>query len=489
MKKRPNVLWLTTDQQRWDTIHALGNPYIDTPNLDKLCRQGVAFTRNYCQNPICTPSRASFLSGRYPSAVNANWNGAENLPEHCTLLPKRLQNAGYDCGLMGKLHITSAWDNREDRMDDGYDYFALNLGSGHHLKYDDNPYKAWLTEKGVDWQDIFTSDEKHDYHWYREDAPVDLRQTAWLAEQAVAFIKARAHANQPWLLSVNCYDPHPPYDAPKELVDKYMARDLPDPIFSEEDIALDKRLGNFFFQSSAKPVSDQIRRNKASYYAMVEIVDRHYGRIIDALDEMGLREDTLIVFHSDHGEMLGDHGLTHKGCRFYEALTHVPMIMSMPGTICQNVVYDGLTEQTDIAPTIAEICGVSCEDSHGRSLVPVLNGRMDGFVPRKFVRTEYYDTLEEDPTYDGLRSEGEVSFDDSKGKGSYACMYYDGRYKLNVYHGIDFGELYDMQNDPEERRNLWENEAYQQIKMKLLLDSFNTSVRFSRPGQTRRGRY
>ena len=105
------------------------------------------------------------------------------------------------------------------------------------------------------------------------------------------------------------------------------------------------------------------------------------------------------------------------------------------------------------------------------------------------MRTEYYDTLEEDPTYDGLRSEGEVSFDDSKGKGSYASMYFDGRYKLNVYHGQDFGELYDLTNDPQEMHNLWDDPACAAIKMKLLLDSFNTSVRYSRPGQARRGRY
>ena len=118
MDKRPNILWLCTDQQRWDTIHALGNSFIDTPNLDRLCRQGVAFTNTYCQNPICTPSRASFLTGRYPSSINANINGACNLPEHCTLITKRLADAGYYCGLVGKLHITSAWNDYEPRMDD-----------------------------------------------------------------------------------------------------------------------------------------------------------------------------------------------------------------------------------------------------------------------------------------------------------------------------------------------------------------------------------
>lgn len=487
MKKRPNILWLCTDQQRYDTIHALGNTYIDTPNLDKLCSEGVAFKNNYCQNPICTPSRASFLSGRYPSAINANINGANNLPEHCTLITKRLQDAGYYCGLFGKLHITSAWGDYEERMADGYQEFYLQHASGHHLWSDHNPYVDWLKEKGVDYHDIFTTDEKHDYSWYREDAPIELRQTAWLRDSAIDFIRKHKDDAQPWLLSVNCFDPHPPYDAPKELVDKYLARNLPDPIYNENDIELDKKLSNFFFQSSAKSVSDVTRRQKASYYAMVEIVDRHYGQIIAALDEMGLREDTVVIFHSDHGEMLGDHGLTHKGCRFYEGLVHVPLIISQPGRIAQGKMYEGLTELTDVAPTIAQLCGVEMPDAHGRSLLPVLEGKE--YTPRVFARTEYYDTLEEDPTYDGLRSEGEITFDDSKGKGSYASMYFDGQYKLNVYHGIDFGELYDIKNDPEEHHNLWDDPAYTQIKMKLLMDSFNVSVRFSRPGQTRRGRY
>lgn len=487
MAKRPNILWLTTDQQRWDTIHALGNPDIDTPNLDKLCAQGVAFTRAYCQNPICTPSRASFLSGRYPSAINANINGAINTPEHCTLVPRHLADVGYYCGLLGKLHISSSWDNYEERMDDGYAYYCNTLGSGHHLRYENNPYRQWLQEKGVNWEDIFTTSPKNDYHWYREDTPEDLRQTAWLAEKAIEFIKEHKDSDQPWMLSVNCYDPHPPYDAPLELVNKYMDRDLPDPNFTEEDLQRDKALKEFFFQSSAQPVSDQLRRNKASYYGMVELVDKHYGRIIDALDKMGLRENTLIIFNSDHGEMLGDHGLTHKGCRFYEGVIHVPLIMSMPGTLAQGVQYDGITELTDIAPTIAELCGFEVPDTHGRSLVPALEGKP--IAPRRFVRAEFYDTLEIDWEYDGLREAGEAAGTDANVTCSYATMYLDGKYKLNVYHGSHYGELFDMENDPQEQNNLWVNPAYQDLKLNLIMDSFEASTKYSRPGQKRRGRY
>ena len=487
MDKRPNILWLCTDQQRWDTIHALGNSFIDTPNLDRLCRQGVAFTNTYCQNPICTPSRASFLTGRYPSSINANINGACNLPEHCTLITKRLADAGYYCGLVGKLHITSAWNDYEPRMDDGYSYFCYNLASGHHLNSPGNPYVEWLNQKGVDWHDIFTSDEKHDYHWYRSDAPAELRQTAWLAEKAVSFIRERSACEQPWLLSVNCYDPHPPYDAPADLVEKYLARNLPDPIYSDADLALNNNLKDFFFQSTAHPTDDAMRRNKASYYGMIELIDRHYGRIIDALDEMGLRENAIVIFNSDHGEMLGDHGLTHKGCRFYEGITHVPLIISLPGTFRQNAVYGGLVEQTDLAPTIADLCGIPPADTHGRSLVPVLTGQ-NAPAPRKFVRAEFYDTLEVD-NYDGLRAPGEIQAAGKPAESCYATMYYDGRFKLSVYHGIQFGELYDMENDPQEQHNLWYDKDHQDVKQALILDSFGVSTKYSRPGQTRRGRY
>ena len=143
-----------------------------------------------------------------------------------------------------------------------------------------------------------------------------------------------------------------------DLVEKYLARNLPDPNYSDTDLALNNNLKDFFFQSTAHPTDDAMRRNKASYYGMIELIDRHYGRIIDALDAMGLWENTIVIFNSDHGEMLGDHGLTHKGCRFYEGITHVPLIISLPGTFRQNAVYGGLVEQTDLAPTIADLGGI-----------------------------------------------------------------------------------------------------------------------------------
>ena len=472
MDKRPNILWLCSDQQRYDTIRALGNQYIDTPNLDRLCERGTAFDCTYSQSPVCTPSRASFLSGKYPSSINANILGGVNFPEHCVLIPKALADAGYVCGNIGKLHLSSAWDGYEKRGDDGYQEFLYNHGPGHGLEHGCSAYREWLDKKGIDWHTLFTSDDDHDYYWYRGDAPADLRQTAWCAEEAISFIER--HQDEPWMLSVNCFDPHPPYDAPTEYVEKYLARNIPDPIFGESDCEVREKLKDVLHRSPEfKAPDDERRRQKASYYGMCEIVDRHFGWIIDAVDRLGLRENTLIIFTSDHGEMLGDHGLVLKGCRFYEGAVRVPLIFSMPGTVKEGVVTDTLTELTDIAPTIAELCGVEFTDVHGHSLLPVMSVAPDReYEPRKYARCEFYDA--------NYVKDGRIT---------YATMYRDERYKLVTYHTADAGQLYDLKEDPQELNNLWDKEEYLPLVFKLTKKSYDIATIVERPGQVRHGRY
>ena len=156
-KKRPNILWICTDQQRYDTIHSLGNEHIRTPNLDRLIEEGVAFTRAYCQSPVCTPSRACFLTGRYPSAVHVNRNGNAYFPEDVELITRRLANLGYDCGLAGKLHLSAAEGRVEVRPDDGYRVFRWS----HHPKpetywpTEDHAYQHWLDEQSIEWDKAY----------------------------------------------------------------------------------------------------------------------------------------------------------------------------------------------------------------------------------------------------------------------------------------------------------------------------------------------
>lgn len=479
---KPNILWLCTDQQRYDTIAALGNPHVSTPNIDKLVAHGVSFECTYCQSPICTPSRTSFLTGMYASSVQVNRNGNPTFPDFPPLITKTLADNGYTCGLIGKLHLTSAYQRIEERADDGYSYWQYS-----HAPRDDwetgHDYADWVKSKGADLSELIAS---------VEGVPSELHQTTWCAEKTIEFIQQ--NQDTPWLASVNIYDPHPPFNPPQTYRDMFDPTEVNPPLFKESDIAHQQKLGAIAFQSEVRhpdnldikspilpqsaqpdlyePKTDGARDARtliAAYYAMIKLIDDQIGRIIDALEESGQLDNTIILFMSDHGETLGDHGLIQKGCRFYEGLVRVPMIWSWRGQFEENVRAQGLAELTDIASTLFDIVGLDIPNYFvGQSLLPILKGEQSPDTHRDFVRSEYIDALDLP--------------DDS-----YATMYYDGRYKLSVYHSHNLGELYDLQNDPDEFNDLWDSPEHQALKLNLLQKSFNATMLTTYPGFERRG--
>lgn len=485
--KRPNVLWICTDQQRWDTLSCLGYPGACTPNIDTIAERGVAFTRAYCQSPICTPSRASFLTGLYPISHQVHRNGNKGFPDHLPLLPKMMNDAGYHTGLIGKLHLSRAQGIVEKRPDDGYVEF---FWSQHPDPDWDNghDYQDWLAKKGVDPQKLF-ADQKGAI---RSGVPTEHHQTTWAGERAKDFI----HRNngKDWLLSINLFDPHPPFDPPHEYLTKFDSEDMPRPVFAPRDIKhheklkgrVDQQARAAFDPSHLDDDSDYLettcegahdrppdrvntQKLRASYHAMIALIDDMVGDLLETLAETGQLDDTLIIFMSDHGEMLGDHGLLYKGCRFYEGLVHVPLVMAYPKVAIAGRVSDALVELVDIPQTILDFAGVTHSTfMQGRSLRPLLVGDVDVHDHKPHVLSEYYDAI----NYDGSI-------------GSRGSMYFDGRYKLCIYHDADTGELFDHNSDPDEHIDLWDSSEHRALKCELLRKHFNAMMAHSGKGPER----
>lgn len=454
MNDRPNILWYCTDQQRFDTIGALGNPHVRTPTIDRLVAEGTAFTHAYCQSPICTPSRSSFMTGMYASRVHNTRNGNASFPAYPPVITKLIAEAGYSCGLIGKFHLQSSGNRTEPRIDDGFSYWKFS-----HAPRDDWPdghdYAAWVRERGGDLNALRDRPER---------VPTEFHQTTWATERSIEFIK-QPH-ERPWLLNVNIYDPHPPFIPPKSYSDQFDADAMPGPHFRESDLAQQAKLASVDFQDEIRtPEQHNAKQRQAWYYAMIAQIDDQFERILAALDATGQRDNTVIIFTSDHGESLGDHGLMFKGCRFYEGLVRVPLIFAWPGQFKCDQQSDALVELLDLSATLCEISRVELpEYMQGKSLLPILTGATPPDHHRDFVRSEYFDAL--DPHFTG-------------GSGTFATMHRDARYKLVIYHDKNLGELFDLQNDPWEFNNLWDDPEHAATKHRLIFESFNAHVRFT----------
>ena len=451
LHSRPNILWYCTDQQRFDTIRALGNPHVVTPHIDQLVADGVAFTHAYCQSPICTPSRSSFMTGLYPTRVHNTRNGNDTFPPWPPLISKMIADSGYTCGLVGKFHLQSSGKRTEPRLDDGFSYWKFS-----HAPRDDwkegHDYADWVREHGGNLDELRKSESR---------VPPEFHQTTWATERSIEFLR-QPHAG-PWLLNVNIYDPHPPFVPPKVYADRFDPATMPGPYFRESDLIQQAKLKDVDFQGEVlRPEERNAKQHQAHYYAMIQQIDDQFARILDALDETGQRDNTVIIFTSDHGESLGDHGLLEKGCRFYEGLVRVPLIFSWPGHFQSGLQASGLVEFLDLTSTLLALAEIPPPDYiQGRSLLPILQGHASPHTWREFVRSEYFDAL--DTSFTG-------------GHGTFATMHRTEQYKLSIYHGHNLGELYDLHSDPWEFHNLWDSPSHQTIKHNLIASSFDAHV-------------
>jgi arylsulfatase len=370
--KRPNILILYTDQQRWDALGANGNDEIITPNLDALAKNGVTFTHHFVQSPVCMPSRVSMLSGQYPSTLGITHMGVP-VPEDVITLPQMLKPYGYRTANIGKLHFLphANRDHRQQYPSYGFDQLEISDEPGVY----EDAYRAWVRHKAPKQMDnISVGIPPATRVWYdtmkindsvqhlgspatRSDFkgsipfPTDdnLTHSAFVAEQTIDFIKQQDE--QPFLCIAGFYSPHAPWVVPQKYLDQYDKDSLSIPTFPQEIDA--QRPSN----PSAVFSDEQLRDAKHGYYAMITEVDDYVGQILDTLKSTGRAEDTIVVFTSDHGEWLGEHLRFGKGYPADDAVSRVPLIISAPRGKRSKHVTD-IVESVDIVPTLLSLVGL-----------------------------------------------------------------------------------------------------------------------------------
>lgn len=479
----PNILIITTDQQRTDSLSCYGSTFTDTPHLDQLAVEGVCLERAYCTNPVCTPARASIFTGKYVSRHGA-WNVGMNVPDDEPMISHQLRDVGYRTHYIGKAHFqpfgaspeqSIETRNNNNRYPDFcgpyYGFETIELALGHATYGIAGHYGEWVKTQVT--EENFESYSKarrlsqtgfgggaHDW-----DIPLKYHNSVWTADRTIDFLK-KHDADQPFLLAVGFQDPHHPHCVPTEFEERVNPHEVPLPDYVEGELEdkpphfmaarcgelskLETR-GKFAMAGQGggadfRKVSDEdARLGRAYYYNMVKIIDQQMGRIMECLDTYGLSENTLVLFTTDHGELLGDHGLWMKGPFHYEQLVRVPTIIRYPAAILPGQRSNALFSHADIVPTILGAVGLPIPtDIDGVDAMPMLSREQDS------VRDSLLIECVDDPH--GLRLKTIVT---------------DNR-KLTWYCGHPYGELYDLESDPTERVNQWDNPTYASDKAQLI---------------------
>lgn len=454
---RPNILLVQTDQQRFDSLGCYGANFAHTPRLDGLARQGVRFDRCYVNNPICTPSRASMMTG-----LELPQHGVHRLydclPTKHHLFPEHLRNAGYRTGLFGKLHVSDYKHEAVERHPhDGFDVYEWCHEPGLALESPFNGYTRYLKEHHPDFFDRLQREGRD-----ARDIPPQCHMSYWAAEATIDFM-ASTPENQPFFAMMSLFDPHNPYDdfplGWDRLIDS--AR-IPDPVGldvvqGERPKAIERESEASHLGAFAGYDPAAIRAMRHGYHTSVAFLDHQIGRVLDALDRMGLSENTLVIFTSDHGDMLGDRRLLVKGAFFYDACTRVPLIMRWPGMLAPGQVEPGLVQLHDLAATILTAAGLGEVADANMPGALDLAAVASGSPARDVAMCHYFAS--------GVDVSGRY-FDPP----IYASMARDERYKLNLYwhdSAPPTGQLFDMQCDPQELHDRFDDPAFTEVRRRL----------------------
>jgi arylsulfatase A-like enzyme len=463
--KRPNILFIMTDQQRWDCVGANGNAIIKTPNMDRLAARGANFTHAFVASPVCVPSRISFFTGRYAHSHRNRVNYTP-LDRREVLMQARLKDAGYRTGVVGKLHYTPPTPEEAHRT--GFDIVELHDSASFLDRWSD--YVKWRQtndpKKNLNYHAV-AKDIAPGKNPFRAALDAEFTDTAWTGLRARHWLKELAHGSQPFFLHVSFWKPHSPYEVavPYDAMYDGVAIPIPDTVSHESVEKLPLPLQKLALRNGSGPKLDRERLQWAyrSYYGTISHVDHEIGLLLDALDASGAAANTLIVFSSDHGDQLFEHGITDKNC-FFEPSVRVPLMVSLPGRI-KSARYDQLIESVDLLPTLFEFIGLpEPREFQGRSFAPLIADMGRTYEAHTEVFSE--NVIPE------VITGGKVDMPFEKGKGVAGIRHPDAkmvrtdRWKY-CYYPDGYAELYDVKADPRERTNLAGRAEFHEVEFDL----------------------
>lgn len=490
--KKYNYLLITSDQQRADTI-GCRNPFIQTPNLDRMAEQGILFERAYTSNPVCTPSRISMLTGHYPSRHGCYTIGTALRKGYETVAEKFTEH-GYYTALCGKAHFQPCLSPESEEaapfiMDReyykkwdgpyyGFEHAQLVIGHSVESHCPGMHYGVWLEKKGIDPSKYFGMHEYTDFgEW---DLPEECSGSAFVCETAIEAMENARKEEKPFYIWASFQDPHNPCFVGERWRNLYRPEDMPvygyepgemegKPDFYRKmaengDFGLEEKMnGKNWHCVSNLPFMGKREKQEImrSYYGMISQMDWYIGRILDYLDENGLRENTIVIFASDHGDYMGNHGLWWKGIPAYEDIQRVPMIVMHPACRTPGKVSKALESTLDIPCTFLAQAGISTVGQQGKE---ELASWLDA---EKTVRDHVF--VEFRPS--------ESEFDQ--------ITFITDQYKLVMYHDTGWNELYDLSEDPEQKKNLWDCREYEDVRFSLLRQYISAAMEKDGVLQTR----
>jgi arylsulfatase A-like enzyme len=450
---RPNIIFIITDQQRFDTIRELGFDYMDTPNLDRLVREGVTFTNCHITAPSCAPSRASLFTGQYPHTTGI----LKNADSWKRSWIESINATGYRCINVGKMHsypyhTPLGFDER---------YVVENKDRYLEERYYFDEWDKALKARGLVKQQREQYRKRDDYRErigaFEWELPEDLHSDMFVGNTATWWIN-NYPKTEPLFLEIGFPGPHPPYDPIPRYAEPYLKKDLPLLEVTDEELENQPqpfkglRVHNNEVDHDSvvlplNPTHEQRHRQRAYYHANVTMIDEKIGEILQALEDNGYIENSIIIFTSDHGDCLTDHGHSQKWT-MYDIVTRMPLIVWSPGRFEGGRQIDGLCQLMDIGPAILEMAGADVPDGiEARSLLPAIKG--EDWTPRDYVYAEH--------CRDGILTETD-----------YMTMVRSRDWKLVHFLDEPWGQLFDLVNDPDEVNNLWDDPAYTDKKGELL---------------------